>query len=447
LIGKGEQRLFEMMFWCYSYIFLGVAPLAQLRLDFWPQTVPRIDGTYVAAAELIVLVGCGAFLGGAGFESVASVRRRQNAERTYDVVKQVLTVNYARTIVLSVIAILIDIYFLSHLGWTIFLQSRTEVAIGQADAWGQSTTFPIMRGAAATAPLVAFLALIRVRREAKSARMRGENISSIVMRSNTVLLVVVGIFLAVVMNPISNPRYYFGTAFLSVATAFGLFATKQRFRFTACGFLVGMLLIFPLADAFRLSTEGQLKATNPIQSLLTGDYDSFAQLMNGYLVGARDGIVPLKQLSGVLLFWVPRALWAAKPEDTGGYIAEGRGYFFTNLSAPLWIEFYLNGSWLVLAVGMFALGFALHRWDTRLNAELNLYRMPGLLGCILPFYLMILLRGSFLQATTTLCAILAFSAFVSKRKKPKARPRAPGVVPELLPGLGGEQLRADYVCS
>jgi len=406
--------------------------------------VPRIDGTYVAAAALIVLVGCGAFLGGAGFESVASVRRRRNAERTYDVVKQVLTVNYARTIVLSVITIVIDIYFLSHLGWTIFLQSRTEAAIGQADAWGQSATFPIMRAAAATAPLVAFLALIRVRREAKSARMRGENISSIVMRSNTVLLVVVGIFLAVVMNPISNPRYYFGTAFLSVATAFGLFATRQRFRFAACGFLVGMLLIFPLADAFRGSSEGQLKSTNPIQSLLTGDYDSFAQLMNGYLVAARDGIVPLKQFFGVLLFWVPRTLWTAKPEDTGGYIAHGRGYFFTNLSAPLWIEFYLNGSWLLLAVGMFALGFALHRWDTRLHAELNLYRMPGLLGCILPFYLMILLRGSFLQATATLCAVLAFSAFVSQRKKPKARPRAPDVVPELLPGLGGEQLRADY---
>jgi hypothetical protein len=262
-----------------------------------------------------------------------------------------------------------------------------------------------------------------------------------------VLLVVVGIFLAVVMNPISNARYYSGTAMLAVATAFGLFATRQRFRFTACGFLVGMLLIFPLADAFRLNSDGELKATNPIQSLLTGDYDSFAQLMNGYLVAARDGIVPLKQLSGVLLFWVPRTLWTAKPEDTGGYIAEGRGYFFTNLSAPLWIEFYLNGSWLLLAVGMFALGFALHRWDTRLNAELNLYRMPGLLGCILPFYLMILLRGSLLQAGVFFFSVLAFSAFVSQRKKPKARPRAPDVVPELLPGLGGGQLRIDYVCA
>jgi hypothetical protein len=447
LIGKGEPRLFEMMFWCYTYIFLGLAPMAQLREDFWPTSVPRIDGTYVAAAALIVLVGCGAFLSGAGFDSVASVRRRRNAERSYDVVKQVFTISYARTVVLSVIAIVIDIYFLSKIGWTIFLQSRTEVFTSLNDAWGASSTFPIMRGAAATAPLVAFLALIRFRREAKSARMRGVNISSIVMSSNTVLLVVVGIILAVVMNPISNARYFSGTAILSVATAFGLVATRQRFRFTACGFVVGMLLIFPLADAFRVSDQGELKSTNPIQLLLAGDYDSFAQLMNGYLVGARDGIVPFKQFSGVLLFWVPRALWAGKPMDTGPYIAQGRGYFFTNLSAPLWIELYLNGSWLLLAVGMFALGFALHRWDTRLIAELTRYRMPSLLGCILPFYMMILLRGSLLQAASFLCCVLAFSAFVAQRKKLKARPRAPGVVPELLPGLGVQQLRADYVCG
>jgi hypothetical protein len=446
LIGKGERRLFEMMFWCYTYIFLGLAPLVQLREDFWPFSVPRIDNTYVGAATLIVLVGCWAFLAGVRFDSVASARRRRSAERTYAVVKQAFTINYARTVVLSVIAILIDLYFLSKLGWTIFLQNRTEAVDAQSDIWGQSSTFAIMRGAAATAPLVAFLALVRFRKEVRRARMWGQNVSSAVLGSNTVLLIVVGLLLAVVMNPVSNARYFFGTAMLSVATAFGLFATSRRFRVTACGFLVGMLVIFPLADAFRVSDEGQLKSTNPIELLLAGDYDSFAQLMNGYLVGARDGIVPFKQLSGVVFFWVPRTLWTSKPMDTGPYIAEGRGYFFTNLSAPLWIEFYLNGGWLLLAVGMFAVGVAVHRWDTRLEAQFSYYRMPSLLGCILPFYLMILLRGSLLQAASFLSCVVMFSVFVSQRKKLKARPRSPGL-PDQLPGLGAQQLRTDYVYS
>ena len=31
LIGKGERRLFELMFWAYVYMFLGLAPLVQMR--------------------------------------------------------------------------------------------------------------------------------------------------------------------------------------------------------------------------------------------------------------------------------------------------------------------------------------------------------------------------------------------------------------------------------
>ena len=69
--------------------------------------------------------------------------------------------------------------------------------------------------------------------------MRGENISSIVMGSNTVLLVVIGIFLTVLMNPISNPRYMSGTAILSVATAFGLFATRSVSALPRAGFWPG----------------------------------------------------------------------------------------------------------------------------------------------------------------------------------------------------------------
>ena len=242
------------------------------------------------------------------------------------------------------------------------------------------------------------------------------------------------------MNPISTARYLSGTAMLAVATAFGLFATRLRFRVTACAFLAGMLLIFPLADAFRYSGQAELKSTNPIQSLLSADFDSFAQLMNGYLVAARDGIVPGKQFSGVLLFWVPRTLWTAQTVDTGEYIANGRGYCFTNLSAPLWIEFYLNGGWLLLAVGMFALGFALHRWDTRLNAQLDLDRMPGLVGCILPFYLMILLRGS-LSAGRSL-PVLAFwrsqLSFRSERSRRRDLVR-PTSSPNYCPGWAAKQ--------
>jgi hypothetical protein len=446
LVGNGERRLFEMIFWGYSYGFLGLAPLTQLRENLWPDVVPRIDVTYTGAAALIAIVGCCAFLAGAGLDNVTSLGRCwRAAKRTHDVVKQVFTINYSRTMLLCAFAILVNIYYLSHVGWIQFLQSREEASAAAAAAWPSSIHLDVIVGAcSAMALLVAFIALMRFRNEARRARMWGENVSSTVMRSNMALTVIVGILLANTMNPISNARYLAGTAIFAAAAAFGLFATRHRFRVSACGFLAGMFVIFPLADAFRFSRQAELKATNPIQSLLSNDFDSFAELMNGYLVGAREGIAPGRQFSGVLFFWVPRTMWTHKPIDTGLYIADGRGYSFGNISSPLWIEFYLNGGWVLLAVGMFALGFGLHRWDTRLDAQFDVYRMPGLLGCILPFFLMILLRGSLLQATSYLFFILVFSALV-QRKKAKTRPRASIGPPEPRPALGVEHLRTNYV--
>jgi hypothetical protein len=446
LIGNGERRLFEMIFWGYSYAFLGLAALCQLRDNEFPRTNPRIDITYTGAGALIAIVGCCAFLAGAGLDNVTSLGR-QAAKRTHDVVKQGFTINYSRTMLLCAFAILFNIYYSSQVGWIQFLQSRLEASEAEADAWSaaDNNLGVLMRACSAMSLLVAFIALMRFRNEARRARMSGENVSSTVMRSNMALTVIVGILLANTMNPISNARYLAGTAIFAAAAAFGLFATRHRFRVSACGFLAGVFIIFPLLDAFRWSRQAELKSTNPIDSMLSGDFDSFVQLMNGYLVGEREGIVPGKQFSAVLLFWLPRTLWTHKPIDTGFYIANERGYTFTNISAPLWIEFYLNGGWVLLAVGMFALGFGMHRWDTRLDAQFDVYRMPGLLACILPFYLMILLRGSFLQATSFLFFILVFSAFV-QRKKAKTRPRAPtGGPPEPQPALGVEHLRTNYV--
>lgn len=446
LIGRGERRLCEMGFWCFSYAFMGLAPLTQLRLNDWPKTVPRVDVTYTSAATLIALVGCCTFLAGAVLDNATSLRRRERpAKRTHDVATQAFTINYPRTVLLSVFAIAASVYLLSQVGWFAFLHTREEILDAEVSAIPDNSTFATLRAAACIGPLVAFIALLRFRKEAKNALVRGAHISASVMRSSKVLIVILGLFLADIMNPISSARYLAGTAILAVAAAFGLFATRMRFRVTACGFLVGMLLIFPLADAFRYSRSGELKSTNPIQSLLSGDYDSFAQLMNGYLVGAREGIQPGKQFLGVLLFWVPRAWWVDKPLDTGPFIATERGYSFTNLSAPLWIEFFLNGGWLLLAVGMFALGFALHRWDTKLNIQCDVNGMPSVLGCILPFYLMILLRGSLLQAASFLFCIAVFPAFVVQRKKLNTRARAPGVVSDRLPGSGARQRGTDYV--
>lgn len=394
LVGNGERRLFEMMYWGFAYAFLGLAPLAQLRIGDFPVTVPRMDATLTAAGALISIVGCCAFLAGALLDGALVTRAKTVVAET----ARLFTVDHAKVLVMAVFAIVWNMYYLANVGWIQFLKSREEAFEAYDVIWRPGTLGVMVRACSYMALLVAFVALVRFRREAKYARQFGHDISPTALRVNLVLIVVVGVLLANSMNPISNARYLSGTAILAAATALGLFATIRRYRVMAVSFLLGLTVLFPLADAFRYSSEAEFKAANPLESLLSADYDSFAQIMNGYLVAERDGIVPLRQFSGVVLFAFPRSLWPDKPVDTGIYIANQRGYLFTNLSAPLWIELFLNGGWVLLVGGMFALGLWLHRIDTRLNQQFNTYGMPGIVGSILPFYTLILLRGSLLQA-------------------------------------------------
>jgi hypothetical protein len=425
LIGKGERRLFELMFWAYVYMFLALAPLVQMRMNEWPGTVPRVDNTYIGAAELIVVIGCCAFLAGAGLDTVVSTRRGWQAGKraTTQALTSLFTVNHRRTVVLCGFAVLLNAYYLSKLGWLQFMYSRYEMQDRAIALFPTESVGVVLRACTSMTLLVAFVALLRFRKEAKLAMQLGEHVSAKLMRFNMVLLIVMGILLADNLNPISNARYQSGTAMLAAATAYGLFATAKRFRLTSCGFLAALLVIFPLADAFRFTSEAQFKAGNPIESLMSDDYDSFAQIMNGYLIAVRDGIVPGRQFLGVLTWWVPRDMWPGKPVDTGMYIANMRGYGFTNLSSPLWVELFLNGSWVFLVISMLLMGFGLHRWDTRLDGQFERLNMPSVLGCILPFYMLILLRGSLLQASSFLFFILASSAFVRQPFKPAARTR------------------------
>ena len=414
LIGTGERRLFEMMYWAFAYAFLGLAPLAQLRMDVFPTTLPRMDHSLIGMGSLIAVVGCCAFLLGALADNAMLLRGKAGPAKRARHMSRVFTIDHTRLLLLVAFAVILNVYYLSRVGWIQFVKSRDESFKAYDAIWQPGTLGAMVRGCSYMALLMAFVALVRFRRELKRAIELRFAASAGALRLNLVLILLVGTLLANSMNPISNARYLSGTAILSAATALGLAATRTRFRIMAASFLLGLLVVFPLADAFRYGRQADFKAANPIEALISPDYDSFGQLVNGYLVAERNGIVPGRQILGVLLFAVPRNFWNDKPVDSGILIANVRGYQFTNLSAPLWIEFYLNGGWILLMLGMFALGWWLHRVDTGIERQFKKVGMPALLSCVLPFYMMILLRGSLLQAASYLFFILLFTAFLRR---------------------------------
>lgn len=400
IIGEGYRRLVEMSFWVFTYVFMGLAPIAQLRMQADTPTTPRIDHSLDGRTVLLITVGLLAFLVGL---QIARLVWSRLPQALVDVDQREQAINLPRAVFLSLFALAVNAYWVSSVGVGSLFASRFEATEQAQSALGEGFVTAIISATAMMSLLVSFIATVKyyVAAERKD-------------RLLLALIVVLGLTLLVTVNPISSARYLFGTAALAVTALFGLYATKGRFRTVAILAVVGLALIFPFADAFRYSSSGQFKSTDPLQSLTSPDYDAFQQVNNTIHYVDSHGTTSGNQALGVILFWVPRKYWENKATDTGVLLAKDRQYQMENLSAPLWSELYINGGWPILILGMMVVGLIAGVQDRRIERSLLHARAPTILACILPFYLIILLRGSLLQAMSFLVIIVGSAIFVSQ---------------------------------
>lgn len=393
LVEQGGRRLFEQVVWLFVYVFLGLAPLAQMRSGDYPGTTPDLDTALNSAAMLVVAVGTGAFALGVALGGGGGSTRPPHPVR----------VDPYRVVVLSAVALAIASYYAARLGIDTLLATRSERNAAEAALWANDTARAVIEAAATFPLLVAFAALCRLRQQRRTAGQRGSG-----LLAGFVLVV-----LAVVVNPVSTPRYVAGTAGLAVLVALGA-AGPRWARTFAVALAAGLVLVFPYADLARNSASQSQLRTGPAQALSSGDFDAVDQINNTVAYVREEGHTFGRQLSGAALFWVPRAVWPSKPVDTGILLADFREYSFSNLSAPLWAELFIDGGWPLLAVGMAAVGVAVRRLDQR-SARAGPAVGASVLAGIVPFYLVLVLRGSLLQSMAGLTVLVLSGVFVTRR--------------------------------
>lgn len=399
IVGSRIRRLYEMVIWLFVYVFLGIAPMIQLRLGEDTDTTPMIDHTLDWTTTLLVLAGCCAFLLSSVYE------HKRNSKPIVEPTEPARGVNLARTNMLTLGCLGLFAYYASRVGVNNLFQSRMGLDIIRQVAWPDKTISSLIVGGTSMGLLVSTIAQMYVRRQRKAEGKPRPWLLPMVS--------FVALFASV--NPVSSARYIFGTVLLALLGAFGAYATVRRFRLVALSAVLGLVYLFPAADMFRRSLDPAAKSQNPLESMVSGDFDSFSQITNTVGYVNESGITWGNQLLGVLFFWVPRSIWPEKAIDSGALLAEYKGYFFKNLSAPLWAELYINGGWWLLIVGMAALGVAVARLDKRSDAVLAKTGYPSLLACIVPFYMLIVLRGSLLQSVAFVSVVLLSCAFVRER--------------------------------
>lgn len=400
-VASGVQRLFDLFFWVFCYIFMGLAPSVQIRSGLLSTTTDDIDPGLDVPTAILVAVGVLCYEIGR-LVSVLLRHRAQVARPARALAaRPPVGVGGLRTLVLLVVAMGASAYFLSRIGFTAAIGSREAAFAARSAAWPDSTMRSIFYASAVYPLLVATGGLTQMWRTATEPTTRRVCLTSALVGA---------LVLVAIVNPIASARYTFGTVAFALAVFAGAAATRVRTRVLMVGTIVGLLFVFPMADAFRTAGPSATRSGFLDEYMSNPDYDAFWQIANAYAYWQDGFVVPLRQITGSLFFWVPRSIWSDKPTDTGIMLAEYRGYSFDNLSAPLWAELLVNGGVIALVIGFLVVGAVLHRLDHAVVAAFSRGGLGAIVGAILPVYMTILLRGSLLQATgalaLTVCSIL-----------------------------------------
>lgn len=407
IVALGRPRIMSLGFWAYVYLFLCLAPLVQLSTGFplpgsfsTPASDYRQSTKLIAA--LIVLVGIIAY------DGARRIARRNPGSGSLDqFTARTLTPSKARRLIAAAYpcsAVGIAIVGLGNL-----LTSRQAVS----DAVGGDAAGALII-AVMTVP--AFLALyfaLALRRE------HGPG-----YRPSSIQIVGLVLLNLIVNNPIASPRFWVGVMAIALASIYLDLDRPRTFRRFALVWVAAFVIVFPYADAFRL-TGSQLRIEQTPAELFTtkSDHDSFQQTINTIDWVDDNGLTMGRQALGVALFWVPRPLWADKPQDTGAMLGEDLQYPNTNLSLPLWAEGYVNFGFLGVVLFLGALGWISERLET-IWLNRRQFGSAGLLVPVLAGYQIFCLRGSLLTTMGRLVVILlVFTAATSGLRAVERRRR------------------------
>lgn len=389
-----RPALMSAGFWITSYLLFGLAPLAQYSAGVFPLGA-SYGTSHFAHASALLLVGMAAWLFGYAFDK----RRHAHllARRTFSTER-------ARTF--GRIAIVSAIAFIVVIGPTILFSSRQELGRAMAQQF-QNDAFSTVLYSVGTIPVA--MAIVSTyllwRREIPGTR---------------IALVVVICLTLITSNVFTSNRTWLGTLVL----ALGLTLSKRgislvRTRVVISLWLFGFLYLLPLLGAFRYEDSAfSFALQNPRDSLTTGDFDAYQQLAAGIGYVESQGAGWGEQIVGSILFFIPRSVWSGKPESTGTVLGDYYQLENVNLSAPLWLEGYVDFMLPGVVLYLFLWGWICGALDRALTKTATSAAVPVayVLVPFLAFWQVIILRGSLSAVLPAVVTMVVCALAMSRRK-------------------------------
>ena len=395
------QQLNMSFFWLFQFFFFGIVPLCTF-LDPNPIYLAQISPTvtFIFASELTLMSN-----------SVIALLQFQIFYKTqlnpkYSDVNRSLPTNFLKRLRrLVVIYILLLPFMLSYLGGGDFLFKKVRIQVATSGV--VSPGYAIVLSIILVTPLIALLSLLYIRK----FKLADVHI-------NYQLVLVAWVIL--LSNPFGQARQ---TTLFLILPLFFFWLRDHRISTQLFFTVLPIFLVFSANPVNRYT--GALQLPSFAIPSRNGDYDAFAQFVNGIQLVSENAFPLFRQIFGSIAFFVPRVFWPSKPNDTGMEIGRLLGLNFQNLSSPWLAEAYVNARLPGILIVSYFIGIHLTRLDLQ-----SIQNFPQfLIAAMVSGSLFIVLRGSLLQATGRISFALAMIAFMCREPRHYSRFAKPAPPP------------------
>lgn len=405
----GEARIVELGFFTFVYLWMGLAPLAQVGADRFPLAQSFSEETQVAAlvTTLVGLAGyeLGQLLARAKVGGLGLPQRVEHARvsplRTWVLAGLGLAATTLITMTSGGLAVRFSSRFESER--SLFGEIEEGLRVDQT----ADKAAALIKGAFLSLPV--FFALLLLLYLRRTARARGTSDHLVTGPAATVLLIALVVANIVANNPIANSRLQVGVIVFAVVAVLVPPDTARRFRVAVLGVLVVFVLVFPYADLFRYSTVLVEDESLSEQLVDSPDYGMFNQDMNTIVYVEGDGHTNGRQALGTAAALVPRKIWAGKPIATGDLVSRTEAI---NASSTLWSEAYVDFG----RIGVFVVFVAWGAGSRVLSTAYVRRRrdLPELAGAVVPVFAglqLFIIRGALQPTMSQIWPLLLMTIF------------------------------------
>ena len=332
--------------WYFIFIFMFLSPIAQLSSGYFPWDY-KISNSLILQANIILI--CWELTYILGYRYL-----KQKKNHNYTKSPQQGYTHNSHIIISPFLKFFLIFSSLLSVIMMIRRSGFYNLFLRDTDANGGGTFSILFTYLFRATPAISSSILILAKR-------KGNNISN--------LLITITLLCTFILNsPFALSRYWVGSVYLGLLFCIVPPALLKNRRFDYLIILV-LAFLFPLFSFFKYNTLATLLNSGIKLNILgiynNVDFDAYSMLCRIIEYTKTHGFTLGSQIKSVILFFIPRTILNVKGEPTGSLVSSAQKANFTNLSAPIMGEGYIDFSF----IGVFAFAFFSSRFLRNLDRK------------------------------------------------------------------------------